>query len=260
MIRGLGVWGHDQGVPAGPWSFAFVIAGVRYREQVAEVRARGITPYLWLGPFHWTPAEWRSTLPFIVGRAREVGARGIGVDLENEWPTMHSSDRRALFQDLGAALGEVARSGLEVVVTSFPSLPDLETLVSAAGGRGVLTGNAQIYGISAQDGASFARWHRKWIESFGADRATISFAAEPWGRNAYLREPGAFAAYLELLPQAPAAVAWYEGATLDASYLARVATWAARRSWSSPAWLGPVIGGLAAVGAFALALLLGRRR
>jgi hypothetical protein len=225
-----------------------VIAGVRYREHTADARRRGITPYLWLGPSHWTPAEWRTTLPFIERRAREVGARGIGVDIENGWPGLGGAERRAIFRELGRELGRIVDSGLEVIVTSFPSLPDIEVLAAAAPGK--LQGNAQVYGISAQDEASFERWVAKWRVAFGEERTSLSFAAEPWGRNAWLGQPGAFSSYLHSLPGGvSAAVAWYEGTAIPPAFQQEINAWNATRSYTEgmPAWVGPVLGGLAAV-------------
>lgn len=216
---GLGVYGRAR-IPAGPWSWVAVIGhSAAYASQAAEVRSLGLPLWLWAFPSHSGPVTWRDGLDLLVRRARETGAVGIIVDPETGWRELPRDRRIAEMRAYGAALADIARSGLRVGATSHAFVPDIETLVDAAG-DGVWW-SPQIYSQSdgpGHDAAAFQRWYDVFA---GAGMRRIpSIAGWVPDREPSLGTPAGFAAYLAALPKASGAIVFPGGSTVPGHMLA----------------------------------------
>jgi len=201
---GLGYYAREAIEPRPAWRFVAVNAWRSdARELVAQARERGAAAWLYGTPEHFRPDTFRDGLARLERLAGELeGVTGVIADPEGEWPELSSSRRAELAAELGAGLGALARS-TRVGVTSYPSWPGLEELARAAG-RGVW-GSPQIYGRTANDAETFARWFDMWRAHFGA-RCIPSIAG--WASSPGLANAEGFRAYLARLPRAAGAIAW----------------------------------------------------
>lgn len=201
---GLGYYAREELEPRPAWRFVAVNAWRSDAAELArEAQARGAAAWLYGTPEHFRPDTFRAGLERLERLAGEIpGIAGVIADPEGEWPELSSSRRNELAAELGAGLATLARS-TRVGVTSYPSWPGLEALAREAG-RGVW-GSPQIYGRTANDAETFARWLDAWRAHFGA-RVIPSIAA--WASSEGLATPEGFRAYLARLPRAAGAIAW----------------------------------------------------
>jgi hypothetical protein len=83
-----------------------------------RLASAGIYPWVFGLPDQWSPSSWRETLQRSHRVALAVNAPRIWADPENGWPQASPNEWRAL----GASLGKLARSGIQVCVTTHGGL------------------------------------------------------------------------------------------------------------------------------------------
>lgn len=204
---GLGAYLRADAQPnVSLWRFRAVNAArADYAQVASQARSYGRV-WMYSMPNVWVPSNWRNELERIYARTIEVGAEGFIVDCENEWPGLGNAERAREFEALGARMVEMARD-VRVGFTSFPNLPGIDVLGRVAGGH--IFATPQIYGIDANDAATFQRWFDKWVATFGRAHVIPSIAA--WVSGPALSTPERYRAYLAQLPRAGGAIAWTTG-------------------------------------------------
>ncbi len=96
----------------------FAAVNMSHPVTMRRLQTAGIFAWVFGLPSQWSPSSWRETLARSHRVALEVGAPRIWADPENGWPQASPTEWVAL----GAALGELARSGIQVAVTTHGGL------------------------------------------------------------------------------------------------------------------------------------------
>ncbi len=246
---GLGVYGRDRVLTA-PFKWRAVNAArADDAAQVGRARALGGSVWLWSGPDSWRPENWRATLANIVAECQQKSCAGFIADPENGWPDLSRARLAAEMAAFGAALGAASRE-TRVGVTSYPTLPGLETLASNAG-MGVW-GSPQMYGRTSTDRATMHSWYARWTAAFGPLRVIPSIAG--WVSSDKIDTDAEFRAYLAALPKAPGAIVWPAG-ELPAHIMAALADYNPGGSLPGTAILSLAAFALRPIGAVLIALL-----
>jgi hypothetical protein len=200
---GLGYYVRDR-VDDAPGSFVCVPVGRTDAPALAEAaHARGLQVWATKYVGNWGPTSWAHSLDECERFADAHGCVGVVPDVEDEWPDLDRAHRVAGYHEMGAAFAAASRRR-RVMVTGYPSLPDLTELAAACGSS--CTGNVQIYARTNQDPAAWASWYARWASAWGAERTTIAIAA--WPASSLLTTPEGYARYLAGLPRAAGAIAW----------------------------------------------------
>lgn len=218
---GLGMFMRASFVD-GPWSWVAILGSAsNYAHEAGAARAAGKQVWLYAMPASFKPDTWRDGLAMLLARAQEVGAEGIIVDPETDWPNMPSPARVDQAQAFGAALRDAAEV-TRVGITSYPAFGPLFQIASAAGDA--CFGVPQLYG---QPGAFTqseidAQWSR-WRQAFGM-RLIPAFAAWQPTDHPELGDAGVYAAYLDRLPRAGGAIGWTAG-PIPVNQMNAIARW-----------------------------------
>lgn len=200
---GLGYYVRDR-VDDAPGSFVAVPVGRTDAPALAEAaHARGLQVWATKYVGNWGPTSWAHSLDECERFADAHGCVGIVPDVEDEWPDLDHAHRLAGYTELGGALKAASRRR-RVMVTHYPSLPDLDFLAEQCGDA--CTGNVQIYARTNQDPAAWASWYARAARAWGAERTSIAIAA--WPASSLLTTPEGYARYLANLPRVASAIAW----------------------------------------------------
>lgn len=200
---GLGYYVRDR-VDDAPGSFVCVPVGRTDAPAMAEAaHHRGLSVWATKYVGNWGPTRWAHSLDECERFADAYGCVGIVPDVEDEWPELDRAARLQGYAEMGRAFASAA-TRRRVMVTGYPSLPDVDELARACG-MGV-TGNVQIYARTNQSPDAWASWYARWAAAWSAERTTIAIAA--WPASPLLTTPEGYARYLAGLPRSVGAIAW----------------------------------------------------
>jgi len=224
LPAGLGVYLRDRYVmpPEGArWGHCLVNARRADRlDLAAQARAGGAQVWMYTTPEGWQLSSWRAELERVQRAAQDARADGIMANPESGWTG-------GAVQREGTALGQaLAAASLErgVALTSYPAWAGLASTAAASGSA--VSGQVQIYGRSAMDAETFARWYASWVAAWGEPRTGLAVAG--WPSVPALEQRAGYARYLSMLPRpsSRSVSAWTAAGSAPAPWrLAELAAW-----------------------------------
>lgn len=213
---GKGIFLRDRDEPRVHVGFVVVNAWHAERASIAAAaRTRGAEVWVYGGPSHFRPENWRESLVYIERVARELGAVGVIADPENGWPSLGAAERRRELRALGEALAALA-ADFRVGVSFFPGLPDIGALAEGCAGR--VFAVVQVYGRDAFTATAFAGWVGRAKRYFG--EWSVSMAIAGWPARTAMETREGFELYLSMLPAVPSVIVWDEAGAEVPRYIA----------------------------------------
>lgn len=226
-----------------------VIAGSRTLEQLQNdepelyqaLARRGVAVWLlWTLP---QPTSWRQVLPAVFERAYRYGAKAVVINPEVEWKDR--ADEARLFALSARAASRVAGCKLVVATypapTGHPTFPWPQFAVAADVGMPLVFDRE-----SSLDPAYFERAIREWravgFEALVPMGSLVRRFVDPDAPDTFAtKTPAELAAYLGLMPPAPAIAFWTGGKPSD-EIVQVLRTWPMRTTTPAVArWLlGPL--------------------
>lgn len=96
----------------------FAAVNVAHPTTIKRLQSAGIYCWVFGLPDQWGPTNWQATLMHSHSVALQTGANRVWADPENGWPAASA----AQWTELGIALGSLAKSGIQVAVTTHGGL------------------------------------------------------------------------------------------------------------------------------------------
>lgn len=204
---GLGAFDRgSEGVPGAPYTWRAIYADASTTARDATQSKRLGSTWLFLMPDAWRDDTWRASLNRIITKCNALGCDGIIVNPE-QYMTIESANA------FGQALSD-ASEDVRIGLVTIPAFSRLSQLAAKAGGK--IWATYEAYGRTARGAETFAAWHSRFEDLFGAGRVIPSIAGwvpeTPLGRE--LASGEGYKKYLEEIPKACGAAAWTTSNTI----------------------------------------------